>query len=142
MTESFAKDFGKVHGIDISPTMTDIAKRRLGHLPNVEFVATGGTMIPFPDNTFDLVFSYLVFPHIDSADAIERYLEEVRRTLKPGGVAKIQFRTGPGVRRWVWSYGISLTEQDAVTLATRPGLRVVDARIEDQKNLWLILSRA
>lgn len=141
MTESFAKDFGEVYGIDIAPTMTEIAKRRLGNLQNVQFATTDGVTIPFAEHKFDLVFSYLVFPHIDSREVVIGYLNEIRRTLKPEGIAKIQLRTGPGVRRWVWSYGLSFTEGEAAELASRAGLRILNAHIEDEKNLWLTLVR-
>jgi|GEM_PF-1114353 len=141
MSESFAKDFKIVHGIDISPTMVEIAERRLAHLPNVKFAANDGVMIPFESGLFDVAFSYLVFPHIDSISTIQDYLKEIYRTLKPAGIAKIQFRTGSGVRRWVWSYGVSLTPEQAIALSRQSGFRVADNYIEDTKNLWLILVR-
>jgi SAM-dependent methyltransferase len=141
MNEAFSRDFQKVEGIDISPTMVNIAKRRLSGLPNVSFTATEGETIPFQPETFDLVFSYLVFQHIDNIPAIERYLKEIHRTLKSGGVAKIQLRTGQGVRRWVWSYGVSLTPETAEQLAERFGFKVVNQRVIDEKNLWLTLIR-
>ena len=141
MNEFFARDFQKVEGIDISPTMVEIAKRRLSGLPNVSFTATTGETIPFQPATFDLVFSYLVFQHIDNIPAIERYFREIYRTLKPGGVAKIHLRTGLGVRRWVWSYGVSFAPEAAAQLAERSGFRVANKRVVDEKNLWLTLIR-
>jgi SAM-dependent methyltransferase len=141
MNEAFAKDFGTVHGIDISPTMVEIAQRRLSGLSNVSFTTTLGETIPFSPATFDLIFSYLVFQHIDNIPAIERYLMEIHRTLKPGGVAKIQIRTGLGVRRWVWSYGVSFTPEEAHQLAERFGFKVANKRVLDEKNLWLTLIR-
>ena len=141
MTESFAKNFSDVRGIDISPTMTEIAKRRLSDIPNVSFLTTDGRSIPFEDNTFDLAFSYQVFPHIDDMGIIENYLREVHRTLKPSGVAKIQLRTGMGVRRWVWSYGITFTPEEAAELASRLGFFIINNEKEDEKKLWLTLKK-
>lgn len=40
----------------------------------------------FPDGHFDCVYSYSVFEHIDRPEAA---LQEVKRTLKPGGIAYI-----------------------------------------------------
>jgi ubiquinone/menaquinone biosynthesis C-methylase UbiE len=130
-----------VEGVDISPTMVEIAKRRLSGLSNVSFTTTSGETIPFQPATFDLVFSYLVFQHIDSILAIEHYFKEIYRTLKPGGIAKIHLRTGLGVRRWVWSYGVSFTPEEAEQLAGRSGFRVVNKNVLDEKNLWLTLIR-
>lgn len=42
--------------------------------------------LPFPSNTFSLVFSRSVFEHLTDPDQV---MEEIRRTLKPGGVCVI-----------------------------------------------------
>jgi protein-L-isoaspartate O-methyltransferase len=141
MTEMFAGEFGQVHGIDISPTMVEIARRRLGTLPNVSFKESEGDSVPYGDNTFDLIFSYLVFQHIDDIATLERYMNEIRRTLKPKGVAKIQLRSGLGVRRWVWSYGVPFSQESAARLAEEAGLQVLNNEVEDTKFLWLIVRR-
>ncbi len=141
LTEPFSHVYGRVHGVDISPTMVEIAKQRLKERSNVEFQATDGSTLLYPDQTFDLVFSYLVFPHIDSVSAIEQYMREIHRTLKKGAVAKIQLRTGPGVRRWVWSYGVSFTREEAVLLAENLGFTVIDHYVEDIKYLWLLIKK-
>jgi len=39
---------------------------------------------PFPDSTFDIVIASSVFTHME-ADAIENYVTQISRTLKPGG---------------------------------------------------------
>lgn len=44
--------------------------------------------IPFPDETFDFVFSEQVFEHVQDYDAA---IAEVRRVLKPGGVCLHDF---------------------------------------------------
>ena len=133
--------YGRVHGVDISPTMVEIAKQRLKEQSNVEFQTTDGSTLLYPDETFDLVFSYLVFPHIDSVSSIEQYMREIHRTLKKGAVAKIQLRTGQGVRRWIWSYGVSFTNEEAIALAENQGFAVIDHQVEDIKYLWLTLKK-
>lgn len=140
LSEYFAKDFAAVHGIDISPTMVDIARRRLSGLSNTSFTTTDGVSIPFDSDSFDLIFSYLVFQHIDNMRDIERYFSEINRTLKPGGIAKVQLRTGPGVRRWVWSYGVSFNPEEAKRLGQRSGFKVISAEVEG-KQLWLTIER-
>lgn len=44
--------------------------------------------IPFPDSSADAVYHSHVFEHIDR-DAVPRFLAEVHRVLKPGGVHRI-----------------------------------------------------
>lgn len=61
-------------GLDISPTA-----RRFFHKP---FVEASATEMPFPDATFDGLWSVWVLEHIPNP---ERALEEMRRVIKPGG---------------------------------------------------------
>jgi predicted SAM-dependent methyltransferase len=44
--------------------------------------------LPFPDGVFDFVFSEHMIEHVDFADG-QRMLSEIRRVLKPAGVARI-----------------------------------------------------
>ena len=62
-------------GLDLSS-----AVRRYYHKP---FVAASATDMPFPDNSFDAMWSIWVLEHIPEP---ERALQEMRRVLKPGGV--------------------------------------------------------
>jgi len=61
-------------GLDISPTA-----RQFFHKP---FVEASATAMPFPDNTFDAVWSIWVLEHIPEP---EKALAEIRRVTKPGG---------------------------------------------------------
>jgi SAM-dependent methyltransferase len=62
--------------------------RELGvkDFPQLPVLRMSATRMTFPDATFGLVCSYSVFEHIDDPAAA---LKEVRRVLKPGGVAYI-----------------------------------------------------
>lgn len=42
--------------------------------------------LPFPDDTFDVVFNSQLFPHLPTHDMRVRALSEMRRVLKPGGI--------------------------------------------------------
>jgi SAM-dependent methyltransferase len=61
-------------GLDISPSA-----RRFFHKP---FVEASATEMPFPDNTFDGLWSIWVLEHIPNP---EKALMEMRRVVKPGG---------------------------------------------------------
>lgn len=62
-------------GLDLSPS---VAKNY--HKP---FVAGSATEMPFPDSSFDAIWSVWVLEHISEP---ERALQEMRRVLKPGGL--------------------------------------------------------
>jgi SAM-dependent methyltransferase len=91
ITQWLAADFGEVAALDVSPVMIQTARERLAHLPNIRFhVGTGSDLAPVPDASADLVFSYIVFQHIPSREAIEAYIVDAARVLKSGGACKFQ----------------------------------------------------
>src|SRR5215207_4879881 len=69
---------------DISQGMLDelsASAERLGL--SVETACTEAERLPFPDDSFDLVFGHAILHHLPDLDAAFR---EFRRVLKPGGV--------------------------------------------------------
>lgn len=67
-------------GVDISTEMLEICRSRK---PN-RVVHNNGRTLPFEENEFDFVYSYLVFQHIPE-EAVMGYIDEAYRVLKPGG---------------------------------------------------------
>ncbi len=71
-----------VTGVDIDPDQIKLAQESIDDMPNIHFLATDATHLPFPDNDFDIVLSFGVMHHISNwLDA----LGEIRRALKPKG---------------------------------------------------------
>ena len=64
---------------------------------NIDYQIAGGEAIPFSDATFDVVFSYGVFQHL-TKERVKNTLVEIRRVLKPGGIAMVQMPNWLGVR--------------------------------------------
>ncbi len=69
-------------GVDRSESMVAIAERRSRRFTNVDFVAAGAEGLPFPDATFDRVWTIHAFHHWE--DGV-RGIAECLRVLKPGG---------------------------------------------------------
>ncbi|MDO8667855.1 MAG: class I SAM-dependent methyltransferase [bacterium] len=141
MTEFFCQNFNLVHGLDISPSMLAIARRRLAAYPNANLIESAGNTIPLPPEKFDLIFSYLVFKYLPTEKLILDYFKEMSKALKPGGLAKIQLRTGASPYFWQWYCGISLNPAEAKNLAKAAGLEVLKTEIENNKSLWLWLKK-
>ena len=76
---------GKVYGIDAAPEMIARAckKARKAGLEMV-FETAAIEALPFPDATFDVVLSTVMFHHLPD-DARRQGLREIRRVLMPGG---------------------------------------------------------
>lgn len=79
----------EVHGLDATPGMIDLARKRAQDSgQQVTWHLGVAEELPFPDHHFDAVTSTFTFHHFP--DALKaRVLCEVRRTLKPGGVLVI-----------------------------------------------------
>jgi ubiquinone/menaquinone biosynthesis C-methylase UbiE len=76
----------KAVATDISQGMLDAlsaSAEELGLADRVETTRTEAERLPFPDDSFDLVFGHAVLHHLPDLDASFR---EFRRVLKPGGV--------------------------------------------------------
>lgn len=69
-------------GIDISPKMVEIAKKRV---PSASFLNMSGDNLRFKDESFDLVFSITVLHHIPYDKQIKT-IKEMCRVVKRGGI--------------------------------------------------------
>jgi ubiquinone/menaquinone biosynthesis C-methylase UbiE len=74
-----------VYGLDASPEMIDAARRKaVQQQQEVDFRIGVIESLPFPDSTFDVVLSSLMYHHLPG-DLKRLGLEEIYRVLKPGG---------------------------------------------------------
>jgi ubiquinone/menaquinone biosynthesis C-methylase UbiE len=93
-------------GVDLSPASIERARLRCelaGY--NADVQVADAENLPFPDNSFDVVYSYGVMHH--SPDTA-RCIREAWRVLKPGGQARIMVYHHPsmtGLLLWL-RYGI------------------------------------
>jgi SAM-dependent methyltransferase len=89
-----ARRFTRVIGVDVSPTML---KKLAENAARAE-VAVEPVLADEPwdeRGQADLVYSVLVFQHIDDFEAIARYVRRIARALKRTGIAYVQFDTRP-----------------------------------------------
>ena len=133
MTALLAPRFRRLTAIDISPRSVEIAEKRLrAHgIDHVRFgVDDAETLAGFPDDSFDLAFSFSTIrfcPHPDLAMAA------TLRVVKPGGIAIVDFpnRRSPWHRLIKPAMGIAphihdrlFTAEEAETLFREAGFRV------------------
>lgn len=93
-------------GIDLTPRAIQFTRERLDYYGfHSDLRVADAENLPFADNSFDIVFSYGVLHHSpDTAQAIR----EVRRVLRPGGVARIMIYHSPSIVGYMlWArYGL------------------------------------
>jgi ubiquinone/menaquinone biosynthesis C-methylase UbiE len=83
-------------GVDISPASIERAQLRceLAGYKNADLHVADAENLPFPDGSFDVVYSYGVMHH--SPDTA-RCIQEAWRVLKPGGEARIMVYHHPSI---------------------------------------------
>lgn len=126
-----ALHFEKVIGLDIAPNMLALATEYLKGTRNITLALIKDDIFPVANDSADYIFSIIVFQHIYYREVIQHYLAEIRRTLRPSGLVRIQTMKGePGMTGGHGYYYRSLEE--FVAEFTNAGLQIVDA----QEKLW------
>jgi ubiquinone/menaquinone biosynthesis C-methylase UbiE len=87
-----ASFFGRAIGIDVHGERETVQQflTSLGR-ENVLLLDTDGRSIPVEDASIDFVYSFIVLQHLPTFEVLDRYVAEVRRVLRPGGVAQLYF---------------------------------------------------
>ena len=90
LTQALADRFDEVWGIDIAPSMIELATRYNRHPETCHYrVNTRPDLQIFEDATFGFIYSNIVLQHVEPRYQ-ERYLDEFIRVLAPGGALVFQ----------------------------------------------------
>jgi ubiquinone/menaquinone biosynthesis C-methylase UbiE len=73
-------------GLDISPSMAEMARARVPASVNASFHTYDGVTMPFPDAHFDLIYSVAALQHIPKPHVYHIFFE-IKRLLTPQGFA-------------------------------------------------------
>lgn len=94
-----SRHFLELHGLEVSEGLLRQAKEKLHGLPQVHAHLSEGAAFPaFADASFDFAYSYdffrHVFQHTNSRGMILDFLRGMRRVLRPGALARLEFPGG------------------------------------------------
>ncbi|GIW05961.1 MAG: hypothetical protein KatS3mg060_0766 [Dehalococcoidia bacterium] len=117
----------EVWGIDIAAPMVRYCHKRAVDLGlDVHFAQMAAEDLKFPENSFDLVYSYILF-HELPVPVIREVLRQVHRVLRPGGIFLINDFAGKTMAEGrMWSSSVA---QPSAAPADRTG---------DPLQLWLL----
>lgn len=99
VTRAFASRFSHCVGLDVSEEMITLARKLNGQVCNCEFIVNQSHQIPFPDQSFDFVYSVIVLQHLATRREILNWVVEFIRILRPGGAVVFQLPDKPNLRR-------------------------------------------
>jgi ubiquinone/menaquinone biosynthesis C-methylase UbiE len=101
-SESLIRRGARWSGIDLTAESIDRVGTRLAlrQLPHEELRQGSVLELPFPDDSFDMVFSHGVLHHVPD---IKQAQSEIRRVLRPGGELVIMMYA-----RWSLNYLVSI----------------------------------
>jgi 2-polyprenyl-3-methyl-5-hydroxy-6-metoxy-1,4-benzoquinol methylase len=162
LTFALAQKVGSVVAVDVAPALLAVARAH-NDLPQVEFREITGLELAPPAETasYDLVFSYEVFHHLEF-EVIRAYLREARRLLRRDGQLVFEVNTMPrtwktrisllvrralhhlGVRRWRgWPTAPGFSRRSYSVAQIRAalvdaGLRVDQAHVSRPAQTWFV----
>jgi len=140
LTRALSKIFGEVHAVDVSGEMVARAREALADRPNVRLYQNNGCdLAVVPPLVFDFAYTSHVFQHIPSREAIETYVREVYRLLRPGALFKFQVQgdwTEYSTPDDTW-HGVSFTPEQATEMAQRCGFEHRHSYGAGEQYFWL-----
>jgi len=138
LLKPMSRDFGEIHGVDVSDEMIRLAREKLRGTPHAHAHATdGASLAMFADESFEVVYSYAVFQHIPSKEVVLEYLRETHRVLKPGGIFRAQFNGLPQdfPRYDTWS-GVRFRADELMAFTRRRDFQMLALEGVDTQYMW------
>jgi len=158
LSQALARYFEQVDGVDISPSMIELAKTSNAQGDRVRYhVNDRDDLQLFPSGSFDLVYSSLTLQHV-KPPLMRRYLREFFRVLRPGGFAVFQLPSRPGsalgrLKRWIpgfafeayrrLAYGshpanamYGMARDDVLNFCAANGATVIDVAATPRDRKW------
>ena len=90
LTQALSKHFEEVHGVDIAPSMIELAGQLAGDDGKRHYhLNQKKDLLLFTDDFFDFIYSRLVLQHMSPALS-KNYISEFIRIVKPGGLIAFQ----------------------------------------------------
>lgn len=86
------RGFAKGFGVDIHDhnqlVRNELSQRGVN---NVELLQADGHTLPLPDQSVDVIYSFVVLQHVQKIEIFQEYVQEAFRILTPGGLALLYF---------------------------------------------------
>jgi ubiquinone/menaquinone biosynthesis C-methylase UbiE len=96
----FARNGARYIGVDLTPKSIELARKRFGlfGVPGRFEVANAEERLPFPDYSFDHVYSFGVIHH---SPVPEKIVHEIYRVLRPGGTLTVMLYNRSSINYYI-----------------------------------------
>ena len=142
-TKALAGQVGRIHAVDMSPGMLDVARAKLADAAAaglVRFDQASVFALPYADGQFDAVMANQILHHLESGEDREfpghrRALTEFCRVLRPGGVLLVNACSHVQTHHGSWFYDLVPEAVEAILrrLVSVPELDAMLAEIGFQR---------
>lgn len=126
VARALAPRVAHVHGVDLTPTMVDVARRETeaAGIDNVDYSRGDATVLAFEDGSFDGALTRFTIHHVPVP---ARLVRELVRVVRPGGVVAIADHvTSDDVDDAAWHQEVErLRDTSHWACLTRPRLRAL-----------------
>jgi SAM-dependent methyltransferase len=99
LTQALANYFNEVYGVDIAPSMLELARRYNRQGDKCKFVLNEvDDLRQFTDGYFDFIYTSIVLQHMEPAFS-KNYIREFMRVSAPGGIVLFDVPSEPAPRQ-------------------------------------------
>lgn len=143
LMKPLSRQFGEIHGVDVSDEMIAIATNRLRSIAHAHpHVGSGADLRQFADDSVDFLYSYAVFQHIPSKDVVFSYLADAARVLKPGGLMRFQANNLAATRTSAATWhGCSIEADEIRAYASAFGLKLLALEAIQTQYMWVTIRK-
>lgn len=144
LSQALAAYFDRVHGVDISPKMIELARQHNQKGARCEYLCNrAGDLRMFADRSIDMIYSWITLQHMRPRFA-RGYMCEFLRVLAPGGLLLFQYPSKPvsirhRLARWKAPfsrprpmYMNGMNRDDVIALLERAGGRILEIQQDDE----------
>ena len=102
VSQALAEYFNCVRGVDIAPTMIELARKYNRYPEKCKFYLNEtDDLKAFEDSSFNLVYSNITLQHMKKK-YVMRYIREFLRVIAGGGIIVFQLPSSPSFRTWLF----------------------------------------
>jgi len=120
-------------GSDIAPDMVELARETTAGLPGVEIIELTGDGLPFPDDSFDVVFTVTVLNH-NHDDMLEQVVSEAARVTRD----RLYLFEDTAERKDARASYVLRPVEEYAAVCLRHGLRLVESERLSMYASWFV----